>query len=630
VRDIKYTKIQSRNFDAIAISILAFAKFYAHMPYLEGSLAITSMDDSPVLSSIAYKFPENFENDYRAQEAASLVWTTSIKWIPALFFEYLNVSPLYFYVIFTFLQHALFMFGVYFLSRAIFNIREIAWLCTLTISIVQPHLVNAGWYGDLQFMPYTTWISLGPILLAWAFLLDGKNRLAIFWFFAGASVNVGMGFTGLILIVISTISQNKENYARYKKIMTQLTIVTSVISLLTFFTLENQMAKNIPIWWRLSSRDSNHFKSWSLNSENITFSSTSAWIIQTLTFLAIIFIYRKEIERKLYLGVLSVISCEIALYSIQAIAYSFEYKVIYSIPLTRVSLLAQIYLMIVTLIVIYKLILKENTSNFRLLEPITIFLSVFLFHPITSIILTAFLYLSNYNKLSLKQKVGIIALWILKFVFLLAIYSGKYFSLPNIEEVKKSNIELTPSNITKALFSFSNLYWIILFIAIFYFVALILLKSDKKINLIMLMLSISLIVSLSLQLYLTNKRNLEFRDWINVQIWARDETKIGSAFVVNKGLNAYDSWGTLSLRKRIILNSKAGYPYIYLETDADFNKKLNFLDLTSELPSVEKQVIGAKIFEAQYFVRSTSENPLNLRRCFQNSKYVVYSVNDFC
>ena len=143
-------------------------------------------------------------------------------------------------------------------------------------------------------------------------------------------------------------------------------------------------------------------------------------------------------------------------------------------------------------------------------------------------------------------------------------------------------------------------------------------------------LILGVIGTLVAQTYIGVVRDRQNRDWISTQQWAKENSKVGEGFLVDVGLNIYDSWGTLSQRARVISNSKAGYAYFYSEEDNVFNSRLDKIAENQYLNSVDNVLKMQAEFKFAYIVTKEPHESLHFNLCYRNNSYSIYKIKEKC
>jgi hypothetical protein len=181
-----------KKYDLYIIILIGMINSFVLSPSITNSLGITSLEDGPIQPSVVYKDPTVFTNDFHASEFQRLMWTTSTKWVPAILYKYLNIDPIFPHVFLVYAQTILMLVGTFYLATSLFKSRRTSYISVAFIIMFSPYFNNFASYGDQFFMPYGTWISIGPLLLAWANAIDNKRKKTFIWLLIGASIHPAM------------------------------------------------------------------------------------------------------------------------------------------------------------------------------------------------------------------------------------------------------------------------------------------------------------------------------------------------------------------------------------------------------------------------------------------------------
>jgi hypothetical protein len=620
---------QKTHFDTFLILIFSILYTKTFVTSLSLSLGLTSLEDGPIMPSLVYKNPEIYANDFRALEIQHLMWTSSTKWVPALLCKWTNLNPAIFHFSFVYLQSALTFIGIFKLSQSILHSRYFSWIILGIAVISKPHFVNAGWYGDLQFMPYTTWIALGPILISWSLLRSGKINRGLVFAFIATSIHPAMGLTGLVLVFFCEyINDTSQLFARKKVILLHVFAV-AIPSAFSALAIRLSMAENIPSWWLTEVRKSLHFGAWRLLPDIDSFAVTSNWLIQFLTLLILLVFFLRLFDLKT--AKLTLLSCAAIIFClvIQAVAYTLNIFTLYSISFARITLLTQIVFLIINVLIAKKLLEQEFSFGKRCLALLIFTMAIYPSSLMCIIVSLAVIVLSSEN-----QKMEIlksISLLVISVVLYFAALTSNYFDFPTWNQFISGGGEGSATVIGQGFSKKLNYWWPLLLVML-----VILSTVGAKLSSRRLMKSLphflilGVIGTLMAQTYIGVVRDRENRDWISTQQWARENSKADEGFLVDVGLNVYDSWGTLSQRPRVISNSKAGYAYFYSEEDNEFNRRLNKVARNTSLNSTGYILKLQAEFKFTYVVTKKPSESLYLNLCYRNYSYSIYTIKEKC
>jgi hypothetical protein len=146
------------------------------------------------------------------------------------------------------------------------------------------------------------------------------------------------------------------------------------------------------------------------------------------------------------------------------------------------------------------------------------------------------------------------------------------------------------------------------------------------------LLIVQVIFTLLAQFRVSLIRDSSNEHWVRTQLWAREYSGSEDMFLVNTGLNVYDSWGTLSNRARVIANSQAGYAYFYTNEDEKYNQRIKEISnkSSSAKNSLEYYVDIALSFNADYAVVRSTQRLNESLLCYTNKTYSIYSIAGPC
>jgi hypothetical protein len=93
----------------------------------------------------------------------------------------------------------------------------------------------------------------------------------------------------------------------------------------------------------------------------------------------------------------------------------------------------------------------------------------------------------------------------------------------------------------------------------------------------------------------TENRNSRYDSFKDIQVWAKNNSKIDETFVVEAGTSTYGAWGSLAERPRLITSNLEGQQYLYTQR----NKSRN-LERTNILKEIKSK--GITLFSDAYYV----------------------------
>lgn len=611
--------------------LLALSLFFSFClsPSRTTSLGITSGDDGPVLPSISYKYYDSIGSNVAAQDSLKMMWTTSTKWLPAILYKFFSLDPILFHFIMTHAQIILIVVGVFRLAYVISDSRAVAYISVGLTIIYEPYFINMGWYGDQFFMPYSTWLAIGPLLLAWANLLENQNKKSIIYLLIGTSIHPSMGFCALFMIIVTKVDLKDLTMRKCLDFYIPATIVVFAISLLS--TLPIRLAQyRDPSSLRLLPAVT-HWEAWKLSPDYIFSVGTTFTVVFTISIFSIIYSLKSKLN-SYYLISIKVLTASAILVLIQSLAYSIEIREIYSASLGRITIFSSIFFTIISAIVLNFFLMNYRTFPDPKIVVVIIFCLLFPSFGTLAILTFILLLKSLLNKkISKSQKL------ILTLVFLTTTYFY-ILSFRNLQ-YSVSNYQLSGDFVTsrtlslRIFFYVFNFYTIFLLLAIF--LALVYFVTKKKFlihKFIIWMLIFLSLVTVVGRLQLSLVRGNEHLSWVKAQEWARDNTDPESIFLTRPSLDAYESWSTLSKRIRIIVDGDYAGAYLYSEADNAYNKARRLhpnSPLETASASSQEEFFGkfSTKFGGNYLVTAVSNTQLGYKIVYMNSKYVIYLIN---
>jgi hypothetical protein len=136
-----------------------------------------------------------FYQDFYSTAWWNLKFTTISKWLPALIgssgLDFFNPAAIQW--IFLILQFTLLGIGVYYLGNFFIQNNFLSLILVTLFFTHRYHFNNWGWYGDLEFMPYVTWMALGPSYLAFGAYFRNKFNYVYFYLILTFLLHISMG-----------------------------------------------------------------------------------------------------------------------------------------------------------------------------------------------------------------------------------------------------------------------------------------------------------------------------------------------------------------------------------------------------------------------------------------------------
>lgn len=602
---------------------------FALSPSITSSLGITSLEDGPIQPAIVYKDPSVFLNDFHASEFQRLMWTTSTKWLPAVLYKYLNIDPIFFHVFFTYAQTVLMLIGTFYLANSLFKSRQVSYISVAFAIAFSPYFNNFASYGDQFFMPYGTWISIGPLLLAWASAIENKKKITFLWLFVGASIHPAMALSASFAILAFTLFYKPS----FKSIRDTVVLFTPAL-LFSFIALIVRIVATAPVVpeeWYLGLKQVFHWYAWKLNPATTYFETTA----YTILLMASIYVLTQSgtfsFSNKIKNNCQKLTMIFIILYGLQAASFQLGISELYSISFGRFSIFTSIFAIIIFAACISH-IMERNKQTikihfnsvlvFCLLIPsfinFAVLGSVLLFHDIRE------------KKASKWYRSSVLIFIVSSIAFGKANYYGYWWN-GSIFNFVPNALRTVPNYLPLKMVENLSMYsWLlILFIILFY--------SSKKLinhrNTVVATIIISFaVLTLGGRYILSERRDLTHRDWVETQLWAFNNSPKNSKFIVNSGNNVYESWSTLSRRPRLIADLTAGFLYFYTSEDSIYDQKRARLPSAPDPKSSNKKELElfylnfSEEFGGNYLVWRNDDANLQFRIVFQNEIFTIYKL----
>ena len=620
----------SKKLDFWIISTIGVVNAFCLTPSITNSMGITSLEDGPIQPSLVFENPSAFTNDFRASEFQRLMWTTSTKWLPAVFYKYLSIDPVVFHVFLTYAQTTLLLIGTFYLAFALTQSRLVSYISVCFIIMFSPYFNNFASYGDQFFMPYATWISIGPLLIAWSLMLNRKKNQAFVWLVIGASIHPAMALCATVAIAATSIKA-------IRPIKSSLFYIVQVFSPAVFFSLISAIfsflakAETIPEYWYEETRKVLHWYAWKLNpSDEVTFEPTAYSFVLMITAFLLSNSSLINLTIKLRNKIRIVSLLFLLMYVVQAITYQLNIRMIYSISFGRYSIFSAIFVSIVFAIFISGQFHFKGEKQGRFVSALLMYcllIPSFLNLALLAIIIFFVEFRSKHqSRILLFPNIGAAVF----FIFLArASYNNEWFK-GEIFNFVPNGIQNVPNYLPlKMLENVSGFVWILIFLLFASY-------TYQTKNVLRLLITSSIIVSFTFltlagRFILSERRDITHSDWIATQVWVKSNTPEESKFIVNSGFDVYESWTTLSRRPRLIADQGAGFLYFYTKEDAQYDALRSKLPKSpasnSELQTlVEFYDDFAKQIGGDYLVWKNSDEKLNYPIKYSNEKFTIYGI----
>ena len=596
-------------------------------------MAISASEEGAIQPSVIFKNPEIFEEDVFAQNNKYLMWTSSTKWIPALFYKYLNIDPALFHVLFTYSQTTFLLLAVYCLSKTLFKNSGTGLISVSLTIILSPYFNNLGSYGDLYFMPYSTWISIPPLLFCITYLINKNYIKSALFYILGLSVHPAMAIT-IFGLIFATIFAEKTSTYRQKFKLTTLFLIPMVITSFQILLIQHfGSANTVPKSWIAESKKLFHWSAWQLNPQSITFKTTSYTICLFIaTLLAVI--YFKNLGK--YVRTITFLYLMITFISmfIQAVAFVVNIRGLYTINFTRVTIFMSIFS-----VIIFSNILYQQLFEYKKLKTVNLLLIIFILiqsYPMLIIFSTIILVLIHRQAKNILYrniiKILVVAVPI-SFTILYFATIAKKWQLFLSPHLILDSLLLVPNGIAiRALVEVFGLKSLFLILASLLLLVVIKMKNERLIRPITLVvITFLVLVTLSIRYVQSEIRFNENSQWATTQIWVQKNTDFDAKFIVDGSLDTYSSWTTLTRRPRLTSVNGPQSFYIYTKETVALDSIRNTVgispDVYADSISLEKFYSNfSEIFGGDFLVRRVAWTQLQWEVTYRNSHYVVYKI----
>lgn len=628
-RQAKLRILFQKKYDIYLVFLIGLINSFALSPSITSSLGITSLEDGPIQPAIVYKDPSIFLNDFRASEFQRLMWSTSTKWLPAVFYKYLNIDPIFFHVFFTYAQTVLILIGTFYLAKSLFNSRQVSYISVAFVIAFSPYFNNFASYGDQFFMPYGTWISIGPLLLAWASAIENNMKKTYLWLFIGASIHPAMALSASFVILAFTFFYKPS----FKSLRDAVILFTPALlfSFIALIVRKVATAPVVPEEWYLSLKQVFHWYAWKLNPATTYFETTA----YTILLMAIMYVLTQSgtfsFSNKIKNNCQKLAIIFIILYGLQAISFQLGISEIYSISFGRFSIFTSIF----TMIIFAACILHIMERNERLIK--THFNSVLIFCLLIpsfinfAVLGLILLFNDIREKRASKRFISVVLIFVVSsIIFGKANYYDNWWN-GSIFNFVPNALRTVPNYLPLKMVENLSMYsWLLILL-------IILIYSSKKIVNFRNPIIVSIIISFTVltlggRYILSERRDLTHKDWIQTQLWALNKTPKNSKFIVNSGNNVYDSWTTLSRRPRLVSNLTAGFLYFYTKEDFIYDQKRARLPSAPDPKSSNRKEIEEfylsfiEKFGGDYLVWKNDNVNLGFRIVFENETFLIYNL----
>lgn len=273
--------------------------FFAVSGNFQNSIALVAGDDGVLTHVYTRANPERFQFDQEAQRFKAYTLTSLINWLPYFGYIWFQIDPIIFWYMFLFIQISLLPIATYAILYHLTKNYLASSFATILIVNVRPQMFNLSFSGDLEWMPYAGWMSLGLFLLSLIYFLNNKFiKHSVFVLLSGL-VHPSFGLWTLLTSALMLIMSKKLNHHKNKeRIVVLILVFLNVFNILRIFLMSTTLSADKP---PISYTDSNlinaHFNAiniWKVDFAQYTITNGS--ILSLLGLLVIALINNKYIS----------------------------------------------------------------------------------------------------------------------------------------------------------------------------------------------------------------------------------------------------------------------------------------------------------------------------------------------
>lgn len=176
-------------------------------------LSQSPIDESPVAHAYFFANPGDFSLDAYMKVWSHVAISSVTNWLPAFLFKYLSVPPGIFFALFVILQAAGLSCACYCFAMALFKSRGISWLTALFVLMWRPHFFSPALIGGLDWMPYANWLALPCLIMAAATVIEGRVGSSTMWLGVGAAIHPIMALIATMFVVAYVLTQRRLDFS---------------------------------------------------------------------------------------------------------------------------------------------------------------------------------------------------------------------------------------------------------------------------------------------------------------------------------------------------------------------------------------------------------------------------------
>ena len=618
------------------IFFLILTASYLYFNSIVGSLVLNlvdgSTDDTIISHAISWATPELFKNDFRSANFAIETPTSMINLVPGLALKYFGIDPLNFYLFFLVIQILLLPVAVFKLAR-VFNVsNKNSIILTLIFLIVRPQYWNFAWIGDLDWMPYASWLALPCFILYVTSKLQFNDKKSYIFLLLGIACHPTFGALILFFDLIwETVAINYKT-ARTKSLLKNnwrnFTYIFSGLYLLcNFIYIRSKSAKPIPRDYIDAIIGNNHFNAVVTSPSAITWRTSFTALILIITLMAIIgtgikLISLKNQNRSLLPSLLITLLITTLL---QLIAIRIDHLTLLRIMFTRFS----IFFVSIVFIYAVSILMKQKLNPVQIITYV-----LFILFPGELSLCLIMINLVVF-RIRLTRKFIAPHLLGLYFIFFVLINQSSRLKSIILNMFSPTYNELNIINLLRSKSPYGNLLTdrftvqfltltLIIISTYVYLLSTTILKFEKRYNSLQSTVIVVLLFSgliLGRELETSIRHNTKTESLLEVQKWAKINTKPGTVFM-GYDWSTYLGWRTFSRRGMMYITDCGSSPYFYSKSDAQC-QKLQDLVLSTTQNEIEEIQKISKLTRIHYILKRANQE-LPLKIVYQNKDYIVY------
>ena len=594
----------------MALSCLAgiYALFYSFLRIGNTDLTFSmASGDDDIPFYVDYRADSSkYKDDVFAQTIMSYSWTSWIRFLPPVVVQLSGLSPTVIHIFIVVLQNSLILLGVYFLALSMKVPHNVSFLILLIFSLIQPYLFNLSWSGDLEWMPFATWIGLGIGLFAIAFNFKNYTKTTFLLIFLMSFTQISMAVSCLLLILFTGISQRNTTF-EYEK---YLLYISGLIPFVLLSLVNNKEEFFSDSYVSVMKTQMLHWSAW--NFSGPAFNVSTSFLIFTISTSTLLLACNK------YENMIKGITLAIVLSTtLHVVCYKLSYIDGMRLNLTRITLFTSIILFIASLDFLSKDALRGKTTT---LSQVSLFV-LMCFHSIVVYPIITLLYFFRSYRSSKRVLLSAGTLFV-AITFL-------YLQLSELKLPELFSRTLNTILSSKTPSTFNNMA-----IVAFFFLLLILSRNLSRNSHLSLVIVCGIIFSLNssneYKVYFQSRQSAVIHQ-SEVQIWARENTPSNSKFILND-VSTWGSWRNNSLRS-VVSQDIVFHPYSHTLLNVRHNSRLlKFLETMKNRENLDTYGFYrefAREFGGDYLVarksRINGKIPVERLR-FENEEFVVIEL----